>query len=521
MTSSWGTAARTKEAKFLIENLDLDAATGEEAAVWNEMALAQINASSASILTVDNKCRQGGWSFNEAALAVAVACLQPRSTTIFVSYSQEESKEKIVYAKRIVEALHPAVRPGMPAASTEELGLENGSRLKSLPCREPRGTGRPRVVLDEFAFYGPRDADIFRAAVGALGRGGVIRIGSTPRPAGLFRSLADPSQADPSQADLITKLIKSVKPVVREWPWWYFAHLAKDLASARANAPHMRTEERVERYGTERLHLLWSQYAGIGDLGGFQQEYECTFVAEMSALIGWSWIRGAQIDYELGHVPIGGVTTIGADFARQQDQTCFVVVHFDAGFHRIVDAQWMRGADAHEQAARLVSLAGKYKPYKVYGDVTDGYGRSVMEMARIECPHIEDVSFTIPAKEEMIARTCGAFFNKRIAIPAGERMLADDIASVRRVQKPSGHVKYESPRNSKGHADSFWALALAIYACPASVGAGGFEYRGIPRTQDWAAPEGRARVEFDSTGATIGAYDDDDGPRHDRAWGDW
>lgn len=501
----WSTVARTKEAAFLLENLDLDMATDEPGAVWNEMAIAQLNTPPEQLLTIDNKCRQGGWSFNEAARSVAHGIIVPRSMTIFVSYNQTESKEKIVYAKRVIEALHPAVRPGLASDSTEELKFSNGSRLRSLPCRDPRGPGKPVIDLDEAAFYGPRDMEIFRAAIGALSRGGSIRMGSTPRPAGLFRELADPTQADKTAEGKIADLLKGAKPVVREWPWWYFPHLAKDLASARVNAPHLTTEQRVERYGTDRLHLLWAGYAGIGDIGGFQQEFECMFVSETAALIGWSWIRTAQSEYDMGDTPTGGLTAIGADFARQQDQTAFVVVHYDSGRFTVVDVERMRGAQANEQAEHLIALCSKYKPYKVFGDVTDGYGRSVMEMARVVHPHIEGMQFSGPSKEEMIARVCAAFFNKQISIPMSERTLADDIASVRRVQKVSGHVGYESPRNSKGHADSFWALALALRACPAAVGGAMFSYKSVEKREiAWSGPESmRQGTHFGKDGQTM------------------
>lgn len=504
--------AKTDRCAFLLDFLDLAKAADDADALYNAMQIALWNTPDKQIVRVDNKARQLGWSWAAAADAVAAGVLHPNTTSIFVSYNQDEAAEKIVYAKRIIGALHPSVRPKLVDDNKTFLTLDNGSRLISHPCKPPRGKGKPRVYLDEMAFYGGQDADIYRAAVGALGRGGVIRIGSTPRPVGKFRELAE-GQPDADGAVKTTR-------AVGEWPWWFAPHLCHSMAGAALNAAAHTTEERVQMYGTARLVTLYDEYLETGDLGGFQQEYECAFVSATSGLIGWDWIRGAQHDYEIGHVPEGGIVTIGADFARAQDQTALVTIHYNAGYFTLLDIEWMRGAQAPEQAARLVALASKYSPWRIYGDITDGFGRAVIDMVKQSCPFADGIAFTKTAKEEMVAATSAAFYNRRITIPRDQRMLADDIASVRKVQNLSGHTSYESPRNSKGHADSFWALALALMAAP-RLDAATFEYRSVERREtDWSNAGSARRVEFDDKGATRGAIDDGS-VNSTRTWGDY
>lgn len=477
--------AKTKVAEFLIDHLNLSDACGEDNAVWNEMALAQMNTPDTTRITVDNKCRQTGWSFNESCIAVARAVIVPRSVTLFVSYNLDEAQEKITYARRAVDALDPAVRPKCPGDSKTIIELDNGSRLMSLPCKEPRGKGKPRIVLDEMAFYGNEDIDIFRASSGALGRGGCIRVGSTPKPSGLFRDMADTSREDKAKE-------LGVDFVVREWPWWLFPHLTVDMESARQNAAHMTTQQRVDRYGSATLKELYGLFMATGDLAGFQQEHECAWISETAALIPGSAVEAAREDYKLGRVPQEnkgerGVISIGADFGRRQDQTAYVVMHYHSGRYRVLEVERLRGKTSNEQAEVLEALIKTYTPAHVFGDVTEGFGHAVLiDMVGQRFPFVEGVSFSERRKvEEMAGAAVAAFNNRLVSIPRSDRLLSEDIKSIRKTHTKGGNIKYESPRDSKGHADSFWGLALALYALPRPT-SGSFSYESVKKRDiDW------------------------------------
>jgi phage FluMu gp28-like protein len=465
----------------------------EEAAVddnvvYNSMQIGLWNTRDDVMVSLDNKARQLGWSWCAAADGVAHAVLNPNALCIYVSYREDEAKEKIIYAKRIVAALRPDVRPSLVDDNKEYISLSNGSRLLSHPCVEPRGPGKPRLYLDEMAKY-PRgmDADIYRAALGALGRGGVIRIGSTPRPAGKFRELVEAEDADNGPERLI-----------REWPWWIAPHLAKDLRAAVLNASNMTTEQRVDRFGTDYLKKIFAEYQAAGDIGGFQQEYECAFVSETAALIPEHYIKDAQQEYELGGMP-NGSCVIGADFAAQQDRTEYHVVSFNSSGYRLVALDRMRGADQAQQTDRLAALIKQYQPFKVYCDITDGFGRAIVLDLERTFPFIEGIVFNPGSKALMAAAISGAFSNHKITIPR-DPLLADDIASAKKIQTITGQTKYETRRTAKGHGDGFWALALALYACP-RAGGDTFEYKPIETRPNWTEKKTAAQ-EWNTMGRT-------------------
>jgi len=516
---------KTPVAQVLAGCMDLRESSTEPDADWNLMALSQINTPDSERLTVHNKCRQRGWSFNESCIAVGRGLMVPRSVTQFVSFNEKESTEKIEYARRCIDAMVEDVRPVCTKSNETELRFENGSRIESLPCKEPRGKGKPAIILDEYAMYGNMDLKIFQAAIGAGMRGGCVRVGSTPKPSGLFRDLAT-GTLPPSLIEFIKRHVPNFKIIRHEWPWWVFSDLALDVppdAMGRKavieTIESMTTQERVERYGTDKLKESYASYMIIGDLAGFQQECECEWVAEAAALIPGPLVDDARKHYTLGEIPPLGVIAIGADFAHRQDQTAFIVMHYHEGKYTIIDLVRMRGASSHEQAGQLKSLIAQYKPMRVCGDITDGFGHAVLiDEVAPTCGVVEGVSFSSRTKLDEMAGACVAVFNHHmIDIPASDLLLADDIKSITKSRLPAGGFKYDSPRTVKGHADSFWALALALYAMP-RTGTSDFRYTPVAtREVDWCKPEGGGEfVDFNSK------HDDFDLPSSTRSgWGDF
>jgi len=79
------------------------------------------------------------------------------------------------------------------------------------------------------------------------------------------------------------------------------------------------------------------------------------------------------------------------------------------------------------------------------------------------------VYFTTKVKEELASLLKTKFEDKTIRIPI-DPVLREDLHSVQKTVSPSGNLKLEAPRDEKGHADRFWALALAVYAQKQSEG---------------------------------------------------
>jgi phage FluMu gp28-like protein len=94
-----------------------------------------------------------------------------------------------------------------------------------------------------------------------------------------------------------------------------------------------------------------------------------------------------------------------------------------------------------------------------------GIGRQFAEraMQRFGRYKAEGIQFTSGVKEELAYATRTAFEKKTVRIPA-DKFIRADLRSMRKEATASGNLRFTGERTSDGHADRFWALALALHA---------------------------------------------------------
>lgn len=101
-----------------------------------------------------------------------------------------------------------------------------------------------------------------------------------------------------------------------------------------------------------------------------------------------------------------------------------------------------------------------------------GIGNQMAEEAQQDfgALRVEAVMFTTKSKEELASHTYIMVEGKKTLIPR-DRIIRDDFYSVRAVTSPSGNVRYEADVDKQGgHADYFWAKALALSAAKSNAG---------------------------------------------------
>lgn len=135
------------------------------------------------------KARQIGYSQVFALEALYAAVYEPESTILLVSRSQDLAVNLLRYCYQT----HANLKTDIPLTkqNESEMGLANGSRIKSIPANRSTGRGfaARRVYLDEFAYADYAD-DIYQSVSPALSQGGYLVIGSTPNGTGnLFHGL--------------------------------------------------------------------------------------------------------------------------------------------------------------------------------------------------------------------------------------------------------------------------------------------------------------------------------------------
>jgi Terminase RNaseH-like domain len=88
-------------------------------------------------------------------------------------------------------------------------------------------------------------------------------------------------------------------------------------------------------------------------------------------------------------------------------------------------------------------------------------------------PRVEPVTFTAAVKENLAYRTKRRM-EKQLSLLPDTREVRRAFSAVKRVVTPSGNLRFDAVRTAAGHADEFWAKALADLAAdsePASAAA--------------------------------------------------
>ena len=441
------------------------------------------------------KGRQEGFSFAVAAKKfIELQSPTVKNKTVqFVSYNLADAVEKIRYVSIMAHSM-PEKRRKKIAYETKtsiefyDKGGKTTSRLVSIACRPPRGKPGD-VVLDEFAIYGlNKQKLIYTAALPSITRGGSITIGSTPLgKLGLFHDI----YADRENYENYTRYTV---------PWWYSSALCRDrdiIGARKANVKDMDTEDRVRLWGSD---VLKGEFAAF-DLESFQQEFECSFLDNAGRYIPLDLIyantpglrdedRAAALDegededdaleirvfrtadelivgYELEK---HGTLFIGYDVARTRDAAViFVIGLLPDGMKKSVARIEMINQTFEYQRDQIRKIMrGGLPVVRVCIDST-GLGKDTTETLQREfsTTRIEGVMFNTESKAELA-------MGIREGLEKREFLLQDDgrfhrqIHSIKRIPTSGYAFRYDSERDEMGHADSFWAWALANYAIPRS-----------------------------------------------------
>lgn len=221
---------------------------------------------------------------------------------------------------------------------------------------------------------------------------------------------------------------------------------------------------------------------GCADEESFLQEYLCQPADDDAAFLEYDLIASAEypagenweitLEQAKGRQLYGGV-----DIGRTHDLTVLWIVERlgDVLYTRkIIPLHKMSKPD--QEKVLWPWLAVLSRCCMDYTGMGIGWGDDAQR--QFGEYRVELVTFTGPIKEALAYPVRGAIEDRKIRIPYDPHVRAD-LRAVTKVVTPSGNIRFTAERNAGGHADRFWALALAIHA------------GGTP-----AAP-----IEFDSVGA--------------------
>ncbi len=447
------------------------------------------------------KARQVGYSF-AATLRAVLKCLEGKTTWIFLSKGERQSR-------LLMEKVQEHIRSCGIVARAHESTFFEGSLIKQLETRFPNGSviyGLPanpdtargytgNVTLDEFAFHQDA-AKVYSALYPTITRGFSIEVISTPNgQQGKFYELAKAAGLVSSEFRIQNSELKA------SW-----------------------SGHRVDIYEAVKQGMkidIEGLRAGCDDEETWLQEYCCAFLSDAANYIPMELIVGCQSEsattdwdfgvrelapaFESGGKPpqSKGELYLGVDIGRKRDLTVAWL------FEKLGDVLWSRALlalkgqtfDVQEKAiCDLIEGVGRSQESGVRsqnerpgGSSSDSWlltsdssrsitrhsllpgirrcsidqsGLGMMLAERLAKKYgalVEPVQFTAQVKERLAPMVKQAFEDRRVRIPDNREIRAD-INAVKRFVTPAGNVRFDAEHTEGGHADRFWALALALNA---------------------------------------------------------
>lgn len=382
-----------------------------------------------------------------------------------------------------------AAAGNLPAVAQRSRGsnleFANGSMIHSLSSSPDAQAGkRGSRILDEFALH-PNPRQLYAVALPGITWGGQLEIISTHRGSGNF----------------FNELVDEIRFGGNPKKFSYHRVTLEDaldqgfLEKLQAKLP-----PGDRRLGMDRAAYFDFVRSTCPDEATFQQEYMCNPLDDRSVFLDWDLLLSCEYDsttdweislpYDFWSCPtIGGDCYLGIDVGRDRDLTVFWLLEMINGiaFTRKVECRY--NEPFRNQEAILHQFLTVPTLRRVCIDQT-GIGRQFAERAReiFGAGRVEGLCFSAGLKETMSYSLKVAFENRQIRIPR-DRAIEADLQSVRREVSSSGTLKFCAEAGSDGHADRFWALALAYHAsrpgctCPATTTAHGFQYWRPRRTE--------------------------------------
>jgi phage FluMu gp28-like protein len=194
----------------------------------------------------------------------------------------------------------------------------------------------------------------------------------------------------------------------------------------------------------------------------WMQEFMAVPSIDTTAFLPYDLIEGCESELA-GRMDQyqGGALYVGMDVGENGDRTRIWVLE------PVGDVLWTREivtfTDEPLRIKEEAFLARLANPKAVRGCV-DGTGLGTQIGQNAEATGKgESIKFSLPAKDLLASPIRGLFEDKRIRVPA-TREIREDLHSIRMTQSTAGHPRFDAERTDSGHADAFWALALAAHA---------------------------------------------------------
>ena len=387
---------------------------------WQKEVLSQIHS---NLRIIGMVARQSGKSFLGAYVAVEGAILDA-SSWICISTGERQSQEWLRKAINLAQYMHGMLRGSRMSFTYEhnasEIRFSTGGRIIAVPCNPDTLRGYSgNLICDECAFW-QNDYDVWRAVAPILtskfgGEKKVVVISTPGGKSGLFYDIWEKNLD-------FAKFKKTIHEVGK-------------------------TEAEIEEL---RKNCI--------DEDIFQSEYECEFLDSNVSLFTYDLLNNSKWD-----VCPTGDTFLGIDIGRLHDLTSIAILVKHENRYFIKEVITLKEADFDNQFNKIINIIEALKVKKASIDST-GIGMQLAESLKKRLGGLIDpVMFTNASKNELFGNLKKEMSQGNLLIP-DDRIVIDELHSIRRNVSSSGQLSYSAPRENGSHADRATSIALALRA---------------------------------------------------------
>lgn len=394
----------------------------------------------------------------------------------------EDCKVWVAIAQEVAEDLGEQVIDPEGKQTAFVLRFANGRRIHSMSSNPDAQAGkRGGRILDEFALH-PDPRKLWTIAYPGITWGGSMEVISTHRGSHNFFNQLVREVRENGNPKRISLHRVTLEDALADGFLW---KLQKSLPA---------DDERQEL--TEAEYFDWVK-SGCADEESFLQEYMCQPADDDAAFLEYDLIASAEYPASADWEAIEGTELYaGLDIGRKRDLTVLWIVEKlgDVFYTRAVIA--LRNMRKSDQEAILWPWLERCRRTCI--DATGlGIGWADDAQDKFGQYAVEAVTFTPAVKEALAYPVRGRMEDRRLRIPCRPEIRAD-LRSVTKSVTAAGNIRFTAERTADGHADHFWALALAVHAADGSGGEVRVDFAGIPR------PAAAAADAFLSRGADPG-----------------
>lgn len=400
------------------------------------------------------KSRRIGFTYAEAYRSVERR-VKLGTNHYFASRDKETAGEFMEVCKRFVhlfgyiaEDLGEQVIDKDKDLTAFVLRFANGAKIVALSSNPDvfRGKGGD-VTLDEFAFHKQQRLVLKAARASARILGHQLRIVSTHN----------------GEGNLFNVLIKEVRDGKRKG--WSLHRVTMEDAVEQGFVERIKNLPAPDP--AARKAFLEEQRGDCLDADEWNQECMCLPSTDASSLLSYDLIGGCEVVnlqlLDVERLPEGKAYYAGYDVGRKHDLSVLWVLE------RIGDVYWTRIVRELDrvkftaQGELLSMLMNKRSVKRLCIDET-GIGMEMTERLRHKFfSRVEGVMFTLSVKAELAMPLRRLFEDKLVRIPSSSAV-REDLHKVRKIVTAANNVRLDAASDEEGHADRFWALALAYHA---------------------------------------------------------